>query len=81
MEEHAEQDKQSPRAKQICDFEGGLHREKSRVPDMGGNGVKKNRVQELKKTCYFEGGGLWGLCFFFRLWGLKKTCDFEGGSS
>ena len=33
-----------------CDFEGegGASPRKNRVPDMGGNGVKNNRIQELR---------------------------------
>ena len=39
----------------------------------GGTNAEKNRVQELKKTCYFEAGG--------GLHRTQKTCDFERGSS
>ena len=35
---------------------GAPPRKNNRVPYIRGNGVKNNRVQELNKTCYYEGG-------------------------
>ena len=62
------------------------------LPDKGENGVEKNRVEELKQTCYFEGGlhreknrvflGTLGTLFFSgsekkqSYFGDSKTCDF-----